>query len=163
MQVSIGLGFSFLLFTALFGGITYLAWQNEQRLSAWPSTTGTIIASTVETRYSSFPGQKNYKTWVVNIKYRYTIDAKEYERETYDDYSNSPEQSGAELGLGPSKSVLALSKRFAPGTVVPVYYSPRHPERGYLVLDMTGSRYFGLITFFFLLASFVAFSFWFRK
>lgn len=107
-------GCTFLLLNAIFLGIIFFTRRKMAAVSQWPSTLGTILMSTLESRRSSDNG--GYTSYPV-VQYSYRIG-----EQIYQGRKIAP---GLEVGGTGAGKVVA---RYPAGAQVMVFYNPQNPS-----------------------------------
>jgi hypothetical protein len=97
----------------VFLAVIYFMRRRMAVVSQWPSTMGTVMASTIEWRSSSKGGSTAYPV----VQYSYQIDGRAYQS-----YKLAP---GPEVGGTGAKKVVA---RYPAGAQVMVFYDPNNPS-----------------------------------
>jgi hypothetical protein len=136
-----------LLFLAVGVAITAIGVHRLRiaRASAdWPSVTGTILTSEVESRHRSADAtgtrlERGYE-YLPRVKYQYRVDGAVHRstRITFDD-----------LRFDSAIAAQAVADRYAPGSEVPVHYDPAQPDRAILEPGLAWTAYllpaFGIV------------------
>lgn len=113
----------------IIGGIGYLLYTRSQKSTAyrqtaqnWPSTTGTILMSSVQSRRSSrHGGHSNYPV----IVYQYEVNGKTYQSQRI--------KAGEQFfNVNVSWEAQKIVDRYMIGAKVPVYYDPNNPAEAAL-------------------------------
>jgi hypothetical protein len=107
------IGFVLLILNAIFLGVIYFMRKRMAVVSQWPSTMGTVLASTIEWRHSSDSGSTAYPV----VQYSYQVNG-----QAYQSYKLAP---GPEVGGTGAKKVVA---RYPAGAQVMVFYDPKNPS-----------------------------------
>src|SRR5512141_11595 len=89
------IGFVLLILNAVFLGVIYFMRKRMAVVSQWPSTMGTVLASTIEWRHSSDSGSTAYPV----VQYSYQVNG-----HAYQSYKLAP---GPEVGGTGAKKVVA--------------------------------------------------------
>lgn len=112
------IGFVILVLNAIFLGIIFSTRRKMAAVSRWPSTLGTVLMSTLESRRSSDnSGYTNYPV----VHYSYQVGG-----QTYQSTKLAP---GPEVGGSGAGSVVA---RYPAGAQVMVFYNPQNPAEAVL-------------------------------
>jgi len=106
------IGFVLLILNAVFLGVIYFMRRRMATVSQWPSTMGTVVMSTVETRSTS-DGYTDYPV----VQYSYQING-----QMYQGYKLAP---GPEVGGSGARKVAA---KYPSGAQVMVFYDPQNPS-----------------------------------
>lgn len=145
------------LFIAIFVG--YLGYQmrlSEENLLQRPITSGRILAIEVKSQFrqpvrATAGGQlQNY--WMVAVTYEYIVDGKTY---VGNRLSNSPPMESVNIHTKPSSALTDYIARYPVGQIVQVHYDTNYPEKSFLEIDISGSKYFLYTAFIALLISLV--------
>ena len=107
------IGFVLLILNVVFLGVIYFMRKKMAAVSQWPSTMGTVMASTIEWRSSSEGGSTAYPV----VQYSYQVNG-----QAYQSYKLAP---GPEVGGTGAKKVVA---RYPAGAQVMVFYDPQNPS-----------------------------------
>ena len=121
------IGFIFLLFNVIFLGVIFTAQKDAAAVTKWPTTTGTVLMSTLESRRTNNGRHAQYPV----VLYSYQVGGRSYE--------------GNRIAPGPEVGGTGAPKRLAKygtGTQVTVYYNPNDPSDA--VLETTVSSIFWL-------------------
>ena len=109
--------FTILLFDGILIGIFFSTKRKSDQASQWPSTTGTVKESRIETRYDSDSGSTDYPV----IAYTYRVMGTDYE--------------GRRISPGPAWGGTGAHKvvaRYPTGSQVQVYYNDQKPSEALL-------------------------------
>jgi len=113
LLLSIGIiGLVLLILNAVFLGVIYFMRRKMAVVSQWPSTMGTVLMSTIESR-SSDDGYTDYPV----VQYSYNING-----QMYQGMKLAP---GPEMGGSGARKVVA---RYPAGAQVMVFYNPQNPS-----------------------------------
>jgi len=122
--IAIGsIGFTMLIFNAIFLGIILNARRKAAKASEWPSTTGTVKTSMLEARSDSEGGTFNYPV----VVYTYKVMGQEYEGRRV--------APGVQWGGTGAERVVA---RYPAGSQVTVSYDPEKPSDALLETKSPG-------------------------
>jgi hypothetical protein len=115
-------GIVFTCLSLIYASGVWLRWKRGKNSLNWPTTTGEILTSSVESIDDSYKA---------NVKYVYLVDGKEHEGATitFADYQVDAET--AQLRVA----------RFPEGARVPVYYNPKSPKVSTLEIGNGPVRY----------------------
>jgi hypothetical protein len=102
---------------AAYGAIRLRMKLREAHL--WPTVTGTILASPLESKTERSPGQKPIKTCAAAIRYAYEVDGKAYESDQV--------QLGGTSETGRPGSFKRMVEHYDEGQRVQVSYDPADP------------------------------------
>lgn len=102
-----------ILLNAIFLGIIFFTQRRVNTVGKWPTTTGTIILSTVEARSDSEGGTTYYPV----VRYTYQVRGQTFQGDRI--------APGMEVGGSGAGKV---SARYPTGAQVPVYYDPQSPS-----------------------------------
>jgi hypothetical protein len=113
----------------IIGAIGYFLYKRNQKSTAyrqtaqnWPSTTGTILMSSVQSRRSSSSG--GYSNYPV-IVYQYTVNGQTYQSQTL--------KAGEQFfNVNVSWQAQETVNKYAIGKQVTVYYDPNNPAESAL-------------------------------
>lgn len=113
----------------IIGGIGYLLYKRSQKSTAyrqtaqnWPSTTGTILMSSVQSRRSSSHG--GYSSYPV-IVYQYEVNGTNYQSQRL--------KAGEQFfNVNVSWQAQEIVNRYMIGSTVTVYYDPNNPAESSL-------------------------------
>ncbi len=116
--ITIGsIGFAVLIFNGVLLGIVIYTRRKAAQASNWPTTTGTVKVSTIETRSDSEGGTTEYPV----VIYNYNVIGREYEsRRVY---------PGPQWGGTGARKVVA---RYPAGSQVQVFYNDQNPSEAML-------------------------------
>ena len=114
--------FSALLVDGILLGIIFFTQRKVAQASTWPSTLGTVTASTVERR-SSGDGYSDYPV----VRYSYQVIGRSYQGNRI--------MPGPEVGGSGAQKVVA---RYPAGAQVMVYYDPDKPSESVLERNLPG-------------------------
>ena len=106
-------GFVFLVLNAVFLGIIFFMRRKMAAVSQWPSTMGTVMMSTIESRSSSEGGYTEYPA----VQYSYQVGG-----QAYQSMKLAP---GPEVGGSGARKVV---ERYPVGAQVMVFYNPQNPS-----------------------------------
>jgi hypothetical protein len=127
--------------------LSYIAWRlytSELVFLNRPTTNGVVLSigfsERSEAAVSSTATSATHKYRRVAIEYEYDVSGQRY---VGSEISNSPPLEALDGNPQPSKKMLAYLDRYAAGTPVTVHYSRINPEKSYLEIDTSGSRWFG--------------------
>jgi len=121
------IGFIFLLFNVIFLGVIFTAQKDAAAVTKWPTTTGTVLMSTLESRRTNNGRHAQYPV----VLYSYQASGRTYQ--------------GNRIAPGPEVGGTGAPKRLAgyeTGSQVTVYYNPNDPSDA--VLETTVSSIFWL-------------------
>ena len=107
------IGFVLVILNVVFLTIIFFMRKKMAAVSQWPSTMGTVLASTIEWRSSSEGGSTAYPV----VQYSYQVNG-----QAYQSYKLAP---GPEVGGTGAKKVVA---RYPAGAQVMVFYDPQNPS-----------------------------------
>lgn len=96
------------------------AWRKAARRRAWPTTTGTIIESSV-THSAPFDDPDYSHAYTPKITFQHTVGERTY---TNSEFSDRPPDTEA--------NVYDLVERYPVGAEVTVYYTPRDPRYAFI-------------------------------
>ena len=123
--------------TASAAGTIYTGWAESREASAWPTVTGRITSSMIETRTAYSNKGARHRMYEPHVTYAYEVGGVEYRS---DRLSLSQERDDT--------SREALEEELQPysvGAPVTVHYDPVRPQRSALVLESANPIiYFGL-------------------
>ena len=104
-------------------GAALLEYRTSLRSAAWPSVTGVVRASEVETSIQRRSSGPNRTSYLFSLRYEYTVDSQTYEgdRIRFGGY-----------GDGTREFADAAVARFPVGAEVTVYYDPDDPGEAVL-------------------------------
>lgn len=105
--------FLFVLLNAIFLGVIFFMRRKMAAVSQWPSTMGTVMASTIEQRSSSEGGYTDYPV----VQYSYQVNGQPYQA-----LKLAP---GPEVGGTGARKVVG---RYPAGAQVMVFYNPQNPS-----------------------------------
>ena len=112
--ITIGaIGFIFLLFNVIFLAVIFSAQKDAKVATKWPTTTGTILMSTLELRRTNSGRHAQYPV----VLYSYQVGGRSYE--------------GSRIAPDPEVGGTGAPKRLAgyeTGSQVTVYYNPKDPS-----------------------------------
>lgn len=112
--ISIGaIGFIFLLFNGIFLAVIFSAQKDAATATRWPTTSGTILVSRLESRRTNNGRHAQYPV----VLYSYQAGGRSYE--------------GSRIAPGPEVGGTGAPKRLAnyeTGSQVTVYYNPKDPS-----------------------------------
>ena len=113
-----------ILLLAGFGIFMYRRSQQSnayrQAAQSWPSTTGTVLMSSVQSRRSG----QSYSTYPV-VAYQYEVNGKQFQSQTI----KAGEQYMSIRVLGEAQATAA---RYPVGAIVTIYYNPANPAESVL-------------------------------
>ena len=112
------IAFVFLILNAIFLGIIFFMRRKMATVSQWPSTLGTVLMSTLESRRSSDNG--GYVNYPV-VQYSYQVGGQMYQ--------STKLAPGPEVGGTGAGKVVA---RYPQGAQVMVFYDPQNPSEAVL-------------------------------
>ena len=107
------IGFIFLLFNGIFLAVIFSAQKDAAVATKWPTTTGTILMSTLESRRTNNGRHAQYPV----VLYAYQAGGRSYE--------------GSRIAPGPEVGGTGAPKRlagYAAGIQVTVFYNPKDPS-----------------------------------
>jgi hypothetical protein len=107
------IGFVLLILNVIFLGIIFFMRRRMAVVSQWPSTMGTITASSIEQRHSSEGGWVDYPV----VQYSYQVAGHPYQ--------GMKLAPGPEVGGSGARKVVA---RYPAGAQVMVFYNPQKPS-----------------------------------
>jgi hypothetical protein len=107
------IGFVLVILNVVFLAVIYFMRRKMAVVRQWPSTMGTVMASTLEWRSSSEGGSTAYPV----VQYSYQVNGRAYQS-----YKLAP---GPEVGGTGAKKVVA---RYPAGAQVMVFYDPQNPS-----------------------------------
>lgn len=107
------IGFVLIILNVVFLAVIYFMRRKMAAVSQWPSTMGTVLASTIEWRHSSDSGSTAYPV----VQYSYQVNG-----QAYQSYKLAP---GPEVGGTGANKVVA---RYPAGAQVMVFYDPQNPS-----------------------------------
>ena len=111
------ISFVLLILNVVFLGIIYFMRRKMAAVSQWPSTMGTVMASSIEWRSSSDSGSTAYPV----VQYSYQVNGQAYQ--------SSKLAPGPEMGGTGAQKVVA---RYPSGAQVLVFYNPQNPSEAVL-------------------------------
>lgn len=127
----------FMTFGFLSAGVALLAFGfwfvNTAKVSqSWPTVTGKVASSRVRSSHS----KNSHRSYFVEVKYRYTVDGKEYSSKRYQlgsgsNHGNHGEAEAAEEEL----------KKFPVGSDIVVHYDPLAPDSAVLNTEVDWGVY----------------------
>ena len=119
LVITVGaIGFIFLLFNTIFLAVIFSAQKDASAAKKWPTTVGTVLMSTLESRLTNNSRHAQYPV----VFYSYQAGGRSYE--------------GNRIAPGPEVGGTGAPKRLAAyqtGSQVTVYYNPNNPS--YAVLE----------------------------
>jgi len=104
--------------------VFFFIWRrNNQQAQAsrnWPSTLGTIGASSIQARPSHSSEGGTSTAYYPEVLYQYEVNGNRYmgQRITF----------GSQVGYGDSNRARAIVDRYVPGNQIRVYYNPNNPS-----------------------------------
>lgn len=111
------IGFVFLLFNGIFLAVIFAAQKDASSMKNWPTASGTILMSTLESRRTSNGNHAQYPV----VLYSYQASGRSYE--------------GSRIAPGPQVGGSGASKtmaKYANGSHVTVHYNPVDPSEAVL-------------------------------
>ena len=111
------IGFVLVILNVVFLAVIFFMRRKMAVVSQWPSTMGTVLASTIEWRSSSEGGSTAYPV----VQYSYQVNGRAYQS-----YKLAP---GPEVGGTGAKKIVA---RYPAGAQVMVFYDPQNPSEAVL-------------------------------
>ncbi len=122
-----GTACAILLPLLILGGVGYLIYKRSQQSTAyrqaaqaWPSTTGTILASTVESYWSG-----RHQSMRPVVLYQYEVNGVGYQSQTI--------KAGDQfMKIRVSGDVLKTTMKYPVGATVTIYYNPANPSESAL-------------------------------
>ncbi len=117
------IAFAMLVFNAIFIGIIFFTQRKAKQSQDWPTTTGTIKVSRIETRYDSDSGSVDYPV----VEYSYSVMGKEFTGEKV--------TPGLQWGGTGARKVV---ERYPAGSQVKVYYNQENPSEALLETKAPG-------------------------
>ena len=111
------IGFVLAILNVVFLAVIFFMRRKMAVVSQWPSTMGTVLASTIEWRSSSEGGSTAYPV----VQYSYQVNGRAYQS-----YKLAP---GPEVGGTGAKKIVA---RYPAGAQVMVFYDPQNPSEAVL-------------------------------
>jgi hypothetical protein len=124
------IGFVFLILNVIFLTIIFLMRRKMAAVRQWPSTMGTVTASSIEQRHSSDSGWVDYPV----IQYSYQVGAQPYQ--------GMKLAPGPDVGGSGARKVVA---RYPAGAQVMVFYNPQNPSEAVLETKAPAQWLMGLL------------------
>jgi Protein of unknown function (DUF3592) len=131
------LGSMFGMITLLIGAIGvvllvagFLLARSPGKSNHWPTTTGQILASTINYRRRSGGGHSPYPL----VMYVYQVEGKQYQSQRI--------YFGGQIG---GSAMTGVVKKYPVGTQVPVYYNPQNPVDAVLERSIPMAKFLSLI------------------
>jgi len=118
------IGFIFLLFNGIFLAVIFAAQNDTSAMKKWPTTVGSILMSTLESRRTSNGSHAQYPV----VLYSYHVNGRSYE--------------GNRIAPGPlvgGTGAAGIMARYASGSAVTVHYNPKDPSDATLEVKMAAS------------------------
>jgi hypothetical protein len=138
--IVLGLGWVCLTFAGVTASI--VAWQviQQYRLLRLPLATGTMLRcepllTRTPTMHTSMNTPSSASMWIVEVRYRYSVNGTSYESNTFSQRQVSKIVNFANPGDPAPASIAELCRRYSTGSSVRVHYHPDAPQKSFLYFN----------------------------